>query len=246
MEDLFEREQNILDHALAQLGKIEQGGCCSPQDYGVIVEEYRKLLKQLRRITKISDKTTEDLNTSKLALLGKVHYDQMTGIYNRRFLDENFKRILGSLRRSGETLSVLMVDVDFFKRYNDTYGHSVGDDCLRAVAKALTASIFRSGDFVARYGGEEFLVICCDTDANGARVTAQRILESVRACQIPHEKSDAAGYVTVSVGATTGAVTHYTDPEDYIKTADKAMYASKQNGRNQSTFIAMGGIIDDV
>lgn len=90
------------------------------------------------------------------------------------------KRIIKSISRSSGTLNVLMMDIDFFKKYNDTYGHSAGDECLRTVSNALNDSITRANDFVARYGGEEFIVVLPNTDENGARVIANRMLQSVR------------------------------------------------------------------
>ncbi|MEG2000000.1 MAG: GGDEF domain-containing protein [Evtepia sp.] len=240
MEDLFEREQTILNHALARLHDIQNGTPCSTLDYALIVEEYKRLLKQLRRMTRISDKTTIDLNASRLDLQDKVHFDELTGIYNRRFLDESFQHILCALSPERGFLSLLMIDVDFFKRYNDTYGHDIGDACLRTVAQTLNQSILRAKDFVARYGGEEFVVILQNTDQTGANVMANRILKNITDCHIIHEKNEVAPYVTVSIGVTTGRVKSTDTMTDYIRAADKALYHSKQNGRNKSTFIDMG------
>jgi diguanylate cyclase (GGDEF)-like protein len=170
-------------------------------------------------------------------MLDKVNYDALTGVYNRRYLDESLKRIISLLSRSGSKLSVLMIDVDFFKKYNDTYGHIKGDECLRAVANTLNRSIMRADDFVARYGGEEFAVVLPNTDVNGAHILADRILEYIKACDIPHAKNEAASCVTVSIGATTGEVAYAQVNEDYIKRADEALYMSKQNGRNRYTFL---------
>lgn len=238
MEDLFEREQRILDNAIGRLEEIKNGAACGGGEFETLVREYGRLLRQLRRVTKISDKTTVDLNASKLDLLDKVHYDALTGIYNRRFMEENLERIMTAMSRSdGDMLSVMMVDVDFFKKYNDTYGHSMGDDCLKTIAGALKNSLMRTGDFVARYGGEEFAVILPYTNERGARVMAEKLLESVRKCNIPHEKNDAADCVTVSIGVTTGVVEYGQSGDDYIRRSDEALYISKKSGRNQYTFV---------
>ncbi|MCL2121439.1 MAG: diguanylate cyclase [Clostridiales bacterium] len=167
----------------------------------------------------------------------KANYDALTGVYNRRFMEILFRRYMEFLFRSNGYLSVLMVDVDFFKQYNDLYGHQEGDHCLQAVAKAITGSLTRSTDFVARYGGEEFLAVLPNTDAAGACRIADVILDKVRRLSIPHAGSTAAEYVTVSVGVTTGKVVYPQDWLAYIKIADDAMYSSKQNGRNRSSFI---------
>ena len=166
----------------------------------------------------------------------EVEYDALTGIYNRRFFDKNMEHIISSLSRSGSLLSLLMIDIDFFKRYNDTYGHVEGDKCLKIVAQTLFRSITRADDFIARYGGEEFVLVLPNTDGYGARLIAEKLLENIRNCNIPHEQNDAANCLTISIGATTGkaAYTHSTD--DFVKKADEMLYKSKQNGRNRYFF----------
>ena len=163
----------------------------------------------------------------------EVEYDGLTGIYNRRFFDKNAKRIISSLSRSGSLLSLLMIDIDFFKRYNDTYGHVEGDKCLKIVAQALSKSITRADDFVARYGGEEFVVVLPNTDEYGARLIAEKLLENIRNCNIPHEKNDAADCLTISIGVTTGKVAYTDTTDDFVKKADAMLYNAKQNGRNR-------------
>ena len=177
-------------------------------------------------------KTIEDLFT-------KANRDGLTGIYNRRFMESNLENIMGMLSRSNGLLSVLMLDIDFFKKFNDAYGHDRGDACLRAVAGALEGTTPRSSDFVARYGGEEFIVILTNTGEGGARVVAEKLLDNVRALDIPHSGSSVAPYVTVSIGVTANAVTFRHKWEDYVKRADEALYMSKQNGRNRYTYLAM-------
>ena len=171
-------------------------------------------------------------------LFTKANYDALTGVYNRRFMETLLQQNMEYLSRSGATLSVLMMDIDFFKHYNDHYGHQAGDHCLAAVAKALSNCVTRASDFVARYGGEEFLAVLPNTDEAGARVIAEKMLESVRALDIPHEYSEAGPVVTISAGVTTGQVSHTQSMASYIKAADDALYASKQSGRNKYTFAA--------
>jgi len=166
----------------------------------------------------------------------EVEYDSLTGIYNRRFFDKNMKRVISSLSRSGSLLSQLMIDIDFFKRYNDTYGHVEGDKCLRTVAKTLSKSITRVDDFVARYGGEEFVVVLPNTDKHGVRLIAEKMLENIRNCNILHEQNDAANCLTISIGATTGKVARTHTVDDFVKKADEMLYKSKQNGRNRYSF----------
>ena len=236
--DLFENEQRIYDNALNRIAEVCEGTQFDFAEYAEMTKEYGKLLKQLRRSTRLADRTTIDLHESNLDLTDKVHYDALTKIYNRRYLEENLKRVVKSIVRSGEGfLSVLMIDIDFFKKYNDTYGHSEGDVCLKTIAKVLAESVMRPDDFVTRYGGEEFVVVLPSTNEKGARVMAEKILENVRACGIPHKKNKAANCVTVSIGVTTANVDLEYDGEDYIKRADEALYMSKGNGRNKYTYI---------
>jgi diguanylate cyclase (GGDEF)-like protein len=166
----------------------------------------------------------------------EVEYDALTGIYNRRYFDETMERLTNTLSRSQSLLSMLMIDIDFFKRYNDTYGHVEGDKCLKAVAQSLAQCVTRADDFVARYGGEEFIVVLPNTDEHGARLIAEKMLENIRGLQLPHEKSDAAKYVTVSIGGTTGKILHPPNSGDLVKKADEMMYKSKQEGRNRFSF----------
>jgi len=240
--DLFENEQDIYDNAVIRAVQVRKGSSLNFEEYAVLVKEYGKLLKQLRRATRISDKTTADLHETNLDLTDKVNFDALTGIYNRRYAEDSMKRILKSMARATNgLLSVLMLDVDHFKLYNDTYGHGMGDSCLKSVAEVLETSILRPDDFVARYGGEEFVVILPNTGEEGAGKVADRILERIKACNIPHESNDVAEYVTISIGATTGVVEHTHSCADYMKRADKALYMSKQNGRNRYTYVDFNG-----
>jgi len=163
----------------------------------------------------------------------EAEYDVLTGIYNRRFFDKNMKRIISSLSRSGGLLSMLLIDIDFFKLYNDTYGHVEGDNCLKIVAQTLFNSITRADDFAARYGGEEFVVVLPNTDERGARHIAEKLLDNIRNCNIPHEKNDAAKCLTISIGVTTGKVQHTHNTDNFVKKADEMLYKSKHNGRNR-------------
>jgi diguanylate cyclase (GGDEF)-like protein len=209
-------------------------------DYAALAAEYDKILEQLRRATHLSDRTATILHKSTLDLTVKVQHDALTGIFNRRYLEDNLMRIISSLSRSEDgKLGILMMDLDFFKNYNDSYGHTRGDACLKSVAKALEGSLLRPEDFVARYGGEEFAVILPNTGKSGACEVAERILQNVRSLNILHEKSEAASYVTVSIGITTGSALHTRNGADFIKRADEALYISKQTGRNKYTYIAL-------
>ncbi|MCL2627160.1 MAG: diguanylate cyclase [Oscillospiraceae bacterium] len=163
------------------------------------------------------------------------HYDPLTGIYNRRYMETTLTHVISSLSRAGAGLSLLMLDLDNFKKYNDTYGHAAGDECLKSVSGALESVVKREGDFVARYGGEEFIVALPNTDKDGAVMVADAILKAVRELKILHEKNE-AGIVTISVGVATHECTDNLTWNDFVKMADEALYESKENGRDRYTF----------
>ena len=241
MEDMYQSEQKTLDDALAHIKAVHSGAPVCMELFEKVVNEYRLLLRQQRKLIKITDKASTNMITGQkeqiIELTSIVHYDVLTGIYNRRFLEENLKSIIKLISRSGGLLSVLMMDIDYFKKYNDNYGHNRGDICLKDVAETIALTLSRTEDFVARYGGEEFAVILPNADAKGAKMIAEKIIENILLRNIPHEKNEVADCVTVSIGITTGSVEHGQTFEDYIKRADEALYMSKNNGRNQYTYI---------
>ena len=159
--------------------------------------------------------------------------DGLTQVANRRCFDQTLEREWSRLRRTKEPLSLIMSDVDFFKLFNDTYGHQGGDDCLKLVAQALSASARRGADCVARYGGEEFCVILPATDEAGALHLAEKIRQAVANLAIEHGKSQVASHVTLSLGVATMIPSEAGTPEALIKCADQALYAAKASGRNR-------------
>jgi diguanylate cyclase (GGDEF)-like protein len=241
MEDLFQKEQQIYDLAVAHLEEIRDGEFCSVEQFKHLIESYGHMLRQFRKITKISDIGTKKLILHEMELYNQTIHDALTNLYNRRFLDDGLDSFVKASAEYKKTLSVMMIDVDFFKKYNDTYGHDMGDKCLRLIANTLNSSI-RSGDgFVARYGGEEFTEALPHTDRNGAQVVAERMLQNVMDLGIPHEKSDVSNVVTISIGVTFGVSDGNLNANDYIKRADKALYYSKNNGRNLCTYLDLWG-----
>ncbi|MBF0556990.1 MAG: diguanylate cyclase [Nitrospirae bacterium] len=164
--------------------------------------------------------------------------DGLTGIPNRRRFDEFLEFQWNAIQRRKNPLSLMLIDVDFFKRYNDNYGHGEGDDCLRKVARALKGAVPRAMDFVARYGGEEFACVLPDTDAEGSVAVAKRLVNAVAALQIPHEFSEAASHISISIGVSTITPPVWVDASHLIETADLALYKSKASGRNRVSSIA--------
>ena len=160
--------------------------------------------------------------------------DALTKLANRRHFDEVYHHEWNRCRRDRVPLSILLIDVDFFKDYNDYYGHIRGDDCLSKVAETLSQQAYRTSDFVARYGGEEFVMVCPNTNLASARLIAQRIIESVDALEIEHETSLVSKYITVSVGIGSSVPSSEHDYEELVQVADRALYKAKGAGRHQA------------
>ncbi|RCJ36134.1 hypothetical protein A6769_17660 [Nostoc punctiforme NIES-2108] len=159
--------------------------------------------------------------------------DGLTQIANRRRFDEYLESEWQRLKREQLSLSLILLDVDFFKLYNDTYGHLGGDDCLRQLASALKNIVKRPADLVARYGGEEFTIILPNTEIQGAIYVAQTIRQAVRDLAIPHAQSRVCDRVTVSLGVVSIVPNSEISPPDLINAADKALYVAKQQGRDR-------------
>lgn len=206
----------------------------------LLEQEVRERLADLQQ----AKKRLESLNAE---LESEVITDALTGISNRRHFDRLLHEALVEAKVSKDVLSLIMVDIDFFKGYNDCYGHTKGDDILGYVARNMNSSLYRPSDKVARYGGEEFAVIAPRTDEAGIKLLAERLRQGVRNLSIPHAKSEKYEVITISIGATTVdfggkqsgvAMT----PERLIREADEALYAAKEGGRNCWVFKAPGQV----
>ena len=159
--------------------------------------------------------------------------DRVTGIANRYRLEDFLAQEWGNAIRNKFFLSIIMIDIDRFKLYNDTYGHLQGDLCLRQVAQAIESTLQRSKDLVARYGGEEFLVILPDVNLEGALVVAEKIRSQVKTLNIPHSTSGISPHLTVSLGVASTIPELNSQAETLIEAADRALYLAKQKGRDR-------------
>jgi diguanylate cyclase (GGDEF)-like protein/PAS domain S-box-containing protein len=159
--------------------------------------------------------------------------DGLTGIYNRRFFDMQLDIQWRIARRINEPLTLIMIDVDHFKQFNDIYGHIAGDNALKLIADSLNKSFLRSSDFVARYGGEEFVVLSVGMTQDQAALFTATLCQRVRDLGIPHSASS-TGYITVSIGFSVHAFVTHDHSSVLLGRADKALYAAKQRGRDQS------------
>lgn len=186
-------------------------------------------LKQEMDIRKAREQELENLTRTFQEL---SNLDGLTGVANRRRFDDVYDKEWRSAKRDGAVMSVLMLDIDIFKAYNDRYGHLKGDSCLTRVAQCLKREVKRPRDLVARYGGEEFVLVLPETDAAGAMRIAENIRERVRELDIEHQDS-ATGIVSVSLGAATGRPTEMSSPADLLSSSDKALYRAKLEGRDR-------------
>jgi diguanylate cyclase (GGDEF)-like protein len=191
--------------------------------------ERESLLKSLEQ--RVAERTCE-LQESEARLRLLATTDALTGLPNRRRFDEVFTIAWRQALRDQSSISLLMIDADCFKSYNDQYGHDAGDGCLRAIAGAIGALVARAGDFAARYGGEEFVMLLQDTDAEGALTVAQRIHAAICELNVPHDGSP-MGIATVSIGVATTVPVHLDDRGTLIRAADRNLYAAKHGGRSR-------------
>lgn len=178
-------------------------------------------------------KTEEKLVTLQKELEILSFKDGLTGVANRRMFDSVMELEWSNARRNNQPLSLIMIDIDYFKQYNDCYGHIQGDDCLKRVGKILSAAATRSRDFLARYGGEEFVLVLPETDAESANTVAERCRNLIFKEQISHEKSAVSQILTVSLGVGTIIPSHKDEPIAFIEEVDKLLYQAKQKGRNR-------------
>ncbi|WP_152052706.1 diguanylate cyclase domain-containing protein [Tautonia marina] len=174
-----------------------------------------------------------ELQEANRLLAAQATTDGLTGLANRRHFDEVLAREWKRHARSATPLSLLLLDLDHFKLYNDFRGHLAGDDCLRAAAELIQASVCRPGDLVARYGGEEFAAVLPETDRDGALAMAKRVSDQLRLKALPHQAPGAGPFVTLSIGSASVVPSANVPPESLIEQADHALYAAKAAGRDQ-------------
>ncbi len=189
---------------------------------------FRTMEKMQDQLSAIND----ELAHSNHELKRLSSMDGLTGLANRRQFDATLEQEWQKAIRSELPLSLLFADIDYFKRYNDSYGHQAGDDCLKKVADSLQKTVHRPADLVSRYGGEEFVMILPDTTSEGALAVAEKMLKYVSDLKIPHENSDSADHVTLSIGVATLCPEEGSSPDELIEAADRVLYKAKDNGRN--------------
>ncbi len=193
---------------------------------GHVMEMHRLKMENLRLLEDLARKNSE---LERLSLL-----DGLTGVANRRYFDRIIQQEWSRATREQAPIAVVMIDIDYFKTYNDSYGHQQGDACLQQVAKALSATLKRPSDFVARYGGEEFVAVLPDTELAGAWALAEAMRENIQHLALEHAASKVCRHVTASLGVASAIPGRDSAHAELIKMADEALYAAKQGGRNRA------------
>lgn len=174
---------------------------------------------------------------NKIQLLDKlVKIDDLTGIFNRREYNHRLDIEINRAQRTQSNISLLMIDIDYFKLYNDTYGHGLGDKCLIEIAKTINNAGLRKSDIFARYGGEEFVIILPNTNTEGAVLVAKRVIDAVNKLAIPHKSSKVSNIVTLSIGISSVIPTQDYELSTLEKQADVQLYNAKNKGRNQISY----------
>ncbi|MGB3510713.1 MAG: diguanylate cyclase [Microcoleaceae cyanobacterium] len=226
-------EENCLDEVAIRVDPL-----------GVLARVFQRMVHNLKtREKQLADyshnlekqvkKRTQELQIANQELELLVNKDGLTKVANRRYFDQHLEQEWQRLKREKKPLSLILFDVDFFKSYNDCYGHQAGDDCLVQVAQATTKAVRRSSDLVARYGGEEFAVILPNTNRLDAITVVQNIQYKIRTLSILHEKSEVNNFLSVSLGVASIIPTSESSPEQLIFLADKALYRAKKEGRDR-------------
>ena len=201
----IDEDLSFADNTVYEVTQLAEG-------YGVLLKELKASQDELHRLT-----TT----------------DQLTEVHNRRGFDESFALEWRRAIRNGHALTLLMIDIDYFKKYNDTYGHVEGDECLKKVAEVISSSLRRPFDSAARYGGEEFAVLLPETDSVGGLEIAEKIRQDVQALTILNEKEGEKGYLTVSIGIAAIQPAQTKRPQALVEHSDEALYEAKRLGRNK-------------
>jgi len=238
IDALYADHDHAGEDAVLANGRRAENWCVMPQvgsrlylaiDVGPIYDDAGKLIAVVETLR---DMTVQKEAQSELQRLATR--DGLTGVANRRSFDETLEAEWLRGTRDVKPLSLVMIDVDHFKHYNDAFGHQGGDVCLKAVARAMSGCCLRSADTIARYGGEEFAAILPSTTESGALLVAERIRTAILALDLPHPQNDGVGRVSASLGVATLVPDRTLQLKSLVAAADAALYAAKREGRNRA------------
>ncbi|YAF95424.1 MAG: diguanylate cyclase domain-containing protein [Nodularia sp. CChRGM 3473] len=229
---IWERTPILMITSLNDEDSVDRAFDAGATDYVTKPIHWAVLRQRLRRLLQQAQ-VYKQLEAANLALQHLANVDGLTGLANRRRFDDYLNTQWINLAQEQSPLSLILCDIDFFKFYNDHYGHPAGDLCIRKVGTVLSHKAQKTQDLVARYGGEEFAVIMPHTHASGAFHVASAMQAGVRSLQIVHKGSAVSQYVTMSMGVATIIPTWESSPSDLIVAADQALYQAKEQGRNR-------------
>jgi len=235
---LFEKERQVVEKARQALGAPEPGDAVPAASFQELLAEYELLLGRAGRVADLANQVQMDLEAamSQVAQLSQV--DGLTGTLNRRAFEKLLSRDWAQAQREGTPVSLLVVNVDNFRAYNDIYGSLTADDCLKSVAQAVMRSLYREVDAMGRMEGDTFAALLPGADAHGAAVVAGRMLEEVAGLAIPHLESPHGGLVTVSIGYSTVTPTRGDAPLVLVRLAQAALGDAKTQGRNSAVYFS--------
>lgn len=233
MEKLFGKERQVLKKAEELLRISQFDSDADQKNYRILYEEYKVLLRQSIRVVHLADRVQLELKTllQELEQISKI--DPLTKLYNRSFFMNCYLEEWKKAEQAENSLSVLMVDIDFFKEYNDTYGHIQGDTCLQLIAEQFVKNITAYHGLAGRFGGDEFIILLPGTDLAGAELVSEKIIQDVRDLQLEHTGSKTFGKVTVSIGATAIIPTADIPFMSFLQHADQALYQAKRAKKKQ-------------
>lgn len=232
MNTLFKKEESIIKEGKQRLESQFFSTPEQAEAYRSLLSEYEKLLKDTIKIVGMADKMEMTLKTTSEKLDFLSYHDALTRVYNRRYLNETLPKEWKNAIREKKTIGFVILDVDHFKAYNDTYGHGQGDDCLISIAGVIQDTARRPRDLVARFGGDEFVMLLPESSEESTQHLLQKILDHVRSLKLEHAQSPFK-QVTVSIGATIMLPDQGMHSELLMRYADQALYEAKEKGRNQ-------------
>jgi diguanylate cyclase (GGDEF)-like protein/PAS domain S-box-containing protein len=236
VEFCISQSQNGVDHEADYRALTAAGGYVWIRDVvHVVRDDTGEVDSLIGFMFDISErkKTEEQLLTLQKQLEEYSYKDGLTGVANRRMFDTVLASEWANAQRTQQPLSLILLDIDHFKQFNDHYGHIQGDDCLKSVGQALSHAVSRPRDFVGRFGGEEFVLVLPETDEAAARHIAERCRQQVRQQRIPHERSAVSPMLTVSLGVGTIVPGAGDRSLDFLNSVDKLLYRAKQRGRDR-------------
>lgn len=232
MDKIYSREQQVLENAEKLLCSGEFESAEDKNKYALLYEEYKTLLKQTMKMVRMSDRIHLELKKISKELEVASQLDALTGLYNRKYFHDVYLREWKSAIRSGSTLALFMIDIDYFKQYNDIYGHLQGDICLKSVTGQIQSIVNRPRDIVVRFGGDEFIMLLPETGIVGATALSEEIVAGLELIALEHKGSAISDRVTVSIGVAVFSPNEETTMDALLQQADLALYEAKKDGRN--------------